>query len=152
MNEPAAKPLPPNPYNPFAWVAGEPEIGEGCWIGAFTLIDGIGGLKIGKECDISCGAQILSHSTVKRCLTERAVPDVQKRATEIGDHVFIGTNAVVLMGAKIGHHSIVAAGAVVPEGMEVPPYSLVAGVPARVVRSTREEVGRWIAEAKAEAP
>ena len=34
--------LPPNPYNPLAWITAEPEIGEGTWIGAFTLIDGMG--------------------------------------------------------------------------------------------------------------
>jgi carbonic anhydrase/acetyltransferase-like protein (isoleucine patch superfamily) len=143
MAKPAAKPLPPNSYNPFAWIAGEPEIGEGCWIGAFTLIDGTGGLKIGRGCDISCGAQILSHSTARRCVTGRAHSVVDKRATEIGDHVFIGSNAVVLMGAKVGHHCIIGAGAVIREGAEIPPYSLVVGVPARVVRSIRGEVETW---------
>ena len=42
----AAQPIPANPYNPFCWIAGNPSIGEGTWIGAFTLIDGLGGLKI----------------------------------------------------------------------------------------------------------
>jgi acetyltransferase-like isoleucine patch superfamily enzyme len=142
-----APPLPPNQYNSQAWISGNPVIGEGCWIGAFTLIDGRGGLKIGKGCDISCGAQILSHSSVRRCLTQRDYPAVDEQPTEIGDCCFIGTHAVVLMGAKIGHHSIIAAGAVVLEGMEVPPYSLVAGVPARIVRSVRDDVERWMAEA-----
>jgi acetyltransferase-like isoleucine patch superfamily enzyme len=143
--------LPPNPYHPLAWITGAPEIGDGCWIGAFTLIDGLGGLKIGRGCDVSCGAQILSHSTVRRCLSERAHNAVDKQPTEIGDHVFIGTNAVVLMGAKVGHHSIIAAGAVVLEGTEIPPYSLVAGVPARIVRSVRDEVEQWKRQAKAGA-
>jgi acetyltransferase-like isoleucine patch superfamily enzyme len=149
MSAPAAAPLPPNPYNPFAWITGNPVIGEGTWIGAFTLIDGQGGLTIGRGCDISCGAQILTHSTVRRCLTERALNVVDRRPTVIGDHCFIGTHAVILMGANIGHHSVIAAGAVVLEGMDVPPYSLVAGVPGRVVRSVRDDVERWKAEAKA---
>ena len=150
MNPTAAQPLPPNPYNAHAWITGNPEIGEGCWIGAFTLIDGLGGLKIGRGCNISCGAQIVSHSTVRRCLTERALDVVDKRRTEIGDHCFIGTNAVVLMGARIGHHSVIAAGAVVLEDADIPPYSLVAGVPGRVVRSLEADVERWLAEARAE--
>jgi acetyltransferase-like isoleucine patch superfamily enzyme len=151
MGVPVAKPLPPNPYNPFCWIAGEPEIGAGCWIGAFTLIDGLGGLKIGHGCDISSGVQILSHSTARRCVTERIHPVIDKRPTEIGDHVFLGSNAVVLMGAKVGHHSIIGAGAVVREGMEIPPYSLVVGVPARIVRSIRDEVEQWKEKAKAGA-
>jgi len=143
MEAAAAKPLPANPYNPFAWIAGNPEIGEGTWIGAFTLIDGLGGLKIGKGCNISSGAQIISHSTARRCVTERRFPDIDYQRTEVGDFVFVGANAVILMGTKIGDHSIVAAGAVVRENTVVPPYSLVAGVPARVVRDLRAEVETW---------
>ncbi len=143
MDQPAAKPLPANPYNPFCWVAGTPEIGEGTWIGAFTLIDGLGGLKIGKGCNISSGAQILSHSTARRCVTERQHPDADKKPTELGDFVFVGANAVVQMGVKIGHHSIVGAGAVLLEDTVVPPYSLVVGVPARVVRDLRDEIKTW---------
>jgi acetyltransferase-like isoleucine patch superfamily enzyme len=143
MAQPAAKPLPPNPYNPFAWIAGTPTIGEGTWIGAFTLIDGLGGLKIGRGCNISSGAQILSHSTVRRCLTERRHDKIDCKPTEIGDFTFVGANAVVQMGAKVGDHCVIAAGAVVLEDAAIPPYSLVAGVPARVVRDLRAEVDAW---------
>lgn len=135
--------LPPNPYHEMAWIAGQPEIGPDCWIGAFTLVDGLGGLKVGRGCNISCGAQVLSHSTARRCVTERVLDQVDRRPTELGDFVFVGANAVVLMGCKVGHHSIIGAGAVLPEGMEVPPYSLVLGVPARVVRSIESDVQEW---------
>ncbi len=122
--------FPENPYNAFCWIVGAPTIGEGCWIGAFTVIDGSGGLTIGVGCDISSGAQIISHSSARRTVTARAHPHVDHAPVVIGDHVFIGTNAVVLMGATIGAHSVVAAGAVVTEGASFPPYSLIAGVPA----------------------
>lgn len=138
--------LPPNPYHELAWIAGTPEIGRGVWIGAFTLVDGLGGLKIGDGCNISSGAQVLSHSTARRCVSERVLDVVDKKPTELGDHVFIGANAVVLMGAKIGHHSIIGAGAVVTEDAVIPPYSLVVGVPGRVVRSIKQEVTSWCAE------
>jgi acetyltransferase-like isoleucine patch superfamily enzyme len=143
MEPPVAKPLPPNPYNPFCWVAGNPEIGEGTWIGAFTLIDGLGGLKIGKGCNVSSGAQLLSHSTVRRCVTEKKHPDADYKPTEIGDYVFVGANAVIQMGARIGHHSVIGAGAVVLEDTVIPPYSLAVGVPARVVRTLRDEIENW---------
>jgi acetyltransferase-like isoleucine patch superfamily enzyme len=139
----AAPPLPANPYNPFCWIAGTPSIGEGTWIGAFTLIDGLGGLKIGKGCNISSGAQVLSHSTVRRCVTERRHGEIDRSPTEVGDYVFIGANAVVQMGARIGDHCIIAAGAVVLEDAVIPPYSLAAGVPAKVVRDIRGEVESW---------
>ena len=120
--------LPGNSYNPHAWFVGEPHIGEGCWIGAFTVIDGSGGLRIGRGCDISAGAQIYSHSTVRRVVSERGEP-IERAATTIGDFVHVGAGAVVLMGATIGDHCVIAAGAVVPQYMQVPAWSVVVGVP-----------------------
>lgn len=125
-------PLPPNPYHPMAWVIGEPSIGDDVWIGAFTVIDGSGGLSIGHGCDISAGAQIYTHSTAARCVSDRRLP-LERRPTRLGRNVHVGANAVVLMGADIGDHSVVGAGAVVKEGTVAPPHSLLVGVPARVV-------------------
>ncbi len=128
-----------NPYNEHAWILGNPEIGERVWIGAFCLIDAANApLKIGKGTDISSGAQILTHSTVKRAISERRYGEVDSAAVEIGDFCFIGTNAVVLMGTKIGHHSVVAAGSVIPQFMKVPPYSIVAGVPGKIIGSSKK--------------
>lgn len=135
--------LPENKFNRHCWITGSPEIGEGTWIGAFTLIDGQGGLTIGRGCNISSGAQILTHSTVKRCLTEGAYPHVDRKPTTLDDFVFVGSNAVILMGCHIGHHSVIAAGAVVLENTQIPPWSLVAGVPARVMRNIQGEVDDW---------
>jgi len=123
--------LPPNRFNPHAWIVGEPEVGEGTWIGAFTVVDGSGGLRIGRGCDISCGAQIYTHSTVRRCVSGRVFPKVEQAEVEIGDRVFVGANAVILMGVTIGDGAVVAAGAVVTES--VPAGTIVAGVPARVI-------------------
>lgn len=122
--------LPANPYNEHAWIVGEPEIGEGTWIGAFTVIDGSGGLRIGAGCDVSCGAQIYTHSTVRRCVTGRRHPDVDRAPVTIGERVFIGANAVVQMGVTIGDGAVVGAGAVVTR--DVPARAIVTGVPARV--------------------
>lgn len=124
--------IPGNRYNPHAWVIGDPDIGEDVWIGAFTVIDGSGGLTIGFGCDVSAGVQIYTHSTVARCVTDRASP-IERAATTVGRNVHIGANAVILMGTSIGDYSIVAAGAIVREYTEAPPYSLLVGVPARVI-------------------
>ncbi|TFV64167.1 acyltransferase [Geodermatophilus sp. DF01-2] len=131
--------LPPNPYNPHAWVVGEPTIGEGTWIGAFTTIDGSGGLTIGRGCDISTGAQIYTHSSVRRCVSGRAFPTVERAPVHIGNCVFIGAGAVVNMGVRIGDHSVVGAGAVVSK--DVPPHTVVGGVPARPIATVHIEAG-----------
>lgn len=132
--------FPPNPYNPHAWIIGKPKIGKGTWIGAFCLIDGQGGLEIGKGCDIACGVHILTHSTVRRCISERRYNQVDRTSTKIGDYVFIGESAKILMGAEIGHHSVIGVGTVVSENTRIPPYSLVLGYPARIIRNLKEEV------------
>lgn len=131
--------IPPNPYNAHAWITGKPKIGKGTWIGAFCLIDGQGGLEIGKSCDIACGAHILTHSTVTRCLSEHRYSRVDRTPTKIGDHVFVGENATILMGVEIGHHSVIGAGTVVKEKMRIPPYSLVVGIPGRIVKNIRKK-------------
>src|SRR3954451_7907313 len=129
MTSPDDAVLPANPYNPHAWISGEPQIGAGTWIGAFTVIDGSGGLTIGAGCDISSGAQIYTHSSVRRCVSGRDFPTVERAPVRIGNHVFVGAGAIVNMGVTIGDHSVVAAGAVVTG--DVPAFTVVAGVPAR---------------------
>ena len=135
-------------YNPHCWIIGNPQIGEGVWIGAFTLIDAQGGLKIGKWTDISSGAHIVTHSTVWRCVSERRFPANERSPVEIGDYCFVGENATILRGAKIGHHSVIGAGAVVTEFTEIPPYSLATGVPAKVVRNIKEEIEKIAREGR----
>jgi acetyltransferase-like isoleucine patch superfamily enzyme len=50
----------------------------------------------------------------------------------IGDHVWIGINAILLKGANIGSGSIIAAGSLVTKS--IPPNALAAGIPAKVIR------------------
>ncbi|KQZ08733.1 acetyltransferase [Agromyces sp. Root1464] len=123
--------IPPNPYHEQCWVIGDPSIGEGTWIGAFTLIDGSGGLTIGSGCDISSGVHIYTHSTARRCVSGRDFAEIEREPVHIGDRVFIGANAVVNMGVSIGDEAVVGAGAVVTK--DVPARTVVAGVPAHIV-------------------
>jgi acetyltransferase-like isoleucine patch superfamily enzyme/coenzyme F420-reducing hydrogenase beta subunit len=57
-------------------------------------------------------------------------------AISIGDHVWIGTRAVILKGVSIGDGAVIAAGAVVTKA--IPARCLVAGVPAKVIREQVE--------------
>lgn len=124
--------LPTNPYNPHAWIIGEPDIGPEVWIGAFTVIDGSGGLSIGAGTHIASGAQIYTHSTVQRALSNGQSP-TRRQETVIGEACHVGAGAIVLMGCRIGAHSAIGAGAVVLEGTRAGEHSLIVGNPARVI-------------------
>lgn len=116
-------------YN-SASIVGDVEIGEHSWIGPFTSLDGTGGLKIGRNCSISVGCQLVSHDSVKWALSGG------KQAYEyapivIGDCCFLGSHVVIGKGVTIGDHCLIAAGAVVTRN--VVSSSIVAGVPARLI-------------------
>lgn len=60
--------------------------------------------------------------------------------TIIGDDVWIGARAIIMVGIKIGNGAIVAAGSVVTKDIE--PYAIYGGVPAKKIkdRFTCEEI------------
>lgn len=56
---------------------------------------------------------------------------------EIGDHVFIGCNSIILKGTRLGEGCIVGAGSVV-HGI-FPPHCVLAGNPARIIQEKPAE-------------
>lgn len=54
----------------------------------------------------------------------------------IGNHVWIGTRAIIMKGVTIGDGAVIAAGAIVTK--DVPANAIVAGVPAKVIRENIE--------------
>ena len=57
---------------------------------------------------------------------------VKKGNIEIGDDVWLGTDALIMGGVKIGNGAIVAAGSIVTKN--VPAYAIVGGCPAKVIK------------------
>ena len=111
-------------------VRGNVKVGEGTWIGPFTVLDGDGGLEIGKYCNISAGAQIYTHDSVKRTLTGGKVEQVFK-ATRIGDCCYIGPLSIVSRGVTVGDHSVIGANSFVNK--DIPAFSIAVGSPARII-------------------
>jgi acetyltransferase-like isoleucine patch superfamily enzyme len=138
-----------NPHNPLAWIRGiekgNVKIGVNVWIGPFSVIDGeYDKVELGDNVNVSSGAQIVTHDTVKRCLTGGEFKLIEHAPTIIGNNVYIGTNAVILKGCTIGDNCVIAAGAVVKENSVIPAYSLVVGVPAIIKKNIEKEFKTWI--------
>ena len=94
-------------------------------------------LEIGDYCKITHGVIILTHD-YSRSVMRRVYGEVVDgaRPTIIGDNVFIGINAVILMGANIGNNVIVGAGSVVKG--TIPDNVVVAGNPAHIICTLEE--------------
>jgi acetyltransferase-like isoleucine patch superfamily enzyme len=118
-------------------------IGENCWIGHHSIIDGSNGVKIGEGVQIAGLSGIYSHSShiaIRLCGTSYIQFSEENRSgyirasVEIGDFSFIGVSAIILPGVKIGKGCVIGAGSVVTH--DVPDYSVAVGNPAKVIGST----------------
>ncbi len=105
-------------------------------IGHGTSINGLGtkilckqAVSIGAFCSISWDVQVLDNDF--HTMTVGGAEQPSTAPVVIGDHVWIGTRALVLKGVTIGDGAVIAAGAVVTR--DVPPGAVVAGIPAKVV-------------------
>jgi acetyltransferase-like isoleucine patch superfamily enzyme len=122
--------MPENRFHPFVWITGDPEIGDGVYIGGFSEVNARGArVSIGAHCDIASFVSINCADSHKHCIG--LTNEIERHDIVIEDHVFIGSHSFVNGGAHIGHHSVVAAGTIVGPGV-IPPYSLIAGNPMRV--------------------
>lgn len=130
------------------------DIGEHSYINHSTKI---GSAKIGKFCSIANDAVIgignhpMDYLTTspfiysrnkiktignilvdeKRLVTNSESYRVKSK-TIIGNDVWIGERAIILLGVNIGNGAVIGAGAIVTK--DVPPYAIVAGVPAKIIR------------------
>lgn len=92
-------------------------LGPGTKMGHFSYI---GNAKIGAEVNIGAGTITCNYD------------GENKNPTEVGDHVFLGSDTMLVAPVKIGDRAVTGAGAVVTR--DVPADTLVTGVPAREKR------------------
>ena len=102
------------------------KLGSG-YINSRCVIDCFNEISIGHDVAISKGV-VVRDSDNHTIIDGRPI----SAPIRIGDHVWIGLNAVILKGVTVGNGAIVAAGAVVAH--DVPARTIVGGVPARILR------------------
>ncbi len=142
----------PNHYSSEAYVAflrrGGAKIGDGTFFYSPRMnpvdTSALPFVEIGKNCRITRGVIILAHDYSYAVLRPLYHDMLYKTGvTKIGDNVFIGMNAIVMMNVTIGDNVIVAAGSVVTK--DVPSNVVVGGNPARVI-CTMEEYHKRLSE------
>jgi acetyltransferase-like isoleucine patch superfamily enzyme len=121
------------------------DISDNVWIGHYALVDGIGGVTIGKGVHISSHTVIYSHSSQDaiRLLGDQYMMEETKnrlgykiKQVTIGEYSFIGTSSILLPGTTIGKGCIIGAGSVVRGN--IPDYTIATGNPIQIIGDTRE--------------
>ncbi len=128
---------------PNATIAGDVIMGDDCsvWFNAVVRGD-VNSIRMGTKVNVQDGAII--HCTYLKAATEignnvSIGHNAIVHGCVICDNVLVGMGAIVMDNAKIGSNSIIAAGAVVLENTIVEPGSIYAGVPAKKVKDIPEE-------------
>jgi len=127
-----------------AVVVGEVIMGDNCtvWFNAVVRGD-VHSITIGNDTNIQDGAVI--HCTYQKAKTVignkvSIAHNAIVHGCTVEDNVLIGMGAIVMDDAVIGTGSVIAAGAIILPGTKVEPGSIYAGVPAKKVKDTGEEM------------
>ena len=91
-------------------------------------------VSIGDHVTVTSGVKFITHDG-STCLVKDAHGKRYQRFApiQIGSHVFIGVNTIIMPGVKIGSNVVIGAGSVVTKN--IPDHSVAIGVPAKVVSS-----------------
>ena len=109
-------------------------IGANSVVGIDAILDGRGGIVIGRNVNLSSEVAIWTaeHDVNHPMFRMRVEPVV------IEDFAWLSFRVTVLPGVTVGRGGVVAAGSVVTK--DVPPHSIVAGVPAKVIGTRADDL------------
>lgn len=109
-------------------ISAKTQIGEGLYLGHWGAVVVNPKAKIGKNCNLAHGVTIGQTNRGEK----KGVP-------QIGDQVWIGTNAVIVGGIKIGNNVLIAPNSYVTEN--VPDNTIVMGNPAQLIPNENATLG-----------
>ena len=130
-----------------AVLVGDVTVAEGAsvWHGAVLRGD-IDAVVVGRDSNVQDNAIVHVDRGMPAQIGERVTVGhgAIVHGCTIRDDCLVGMGAVVNSGASIGRGSFVASGAVVKESAEFPERSVIVGVPAKLLRSVDDVLGRRI--------
>lgn len=119
------------------------DIGSHVHIAAYASIMGGATCVIGDFVGLCAGVRVVTGTDdfMGAGLTNPTIPSnlrsVHRGRVEIGRHVLVGVNSVVLPDVTIGEGAVVGAGSVVTR--DLPPWTICVGSPARPVKDRRSD-------------
>lgn len=91
-------------------------------------------VSIGDDVTVTSGVKFITHDGSTCLVKDEHGKRYQRFAPiQVGSHVFIGVNTIVMPGVTIGSNVVIGAGSVVTK--DIPDNSVAIGVPAKVVSS-----------------
>jgi acetyltransferase-like isoleucine patch superfamily enzyme len=121
------------PIELVTYASGRIEVGNHTFINYGSSIAARASVRIGHYCHLGHYTFVMDndqHGVIRRMELPQSDPVI------IGDHVWIGSKAIILPGVRIGSHAVVGAGSIVTK--DIPPRCVAAGNPARVLRHLTE--------------
>lgn len=108
-------------------------IGDGTYINEHSRVQCRDEIRIGKDCAIAWGVNILDTDEHIICYPGQNESKSPYAPVNIGDHVWIGCNSIILKGSTIKDNCVVGAGSIVTHSFG--PNNLIIGNPARSIKS-----------------
>ena len=110
-------------------------IGDNCTLNHGCYINASNGISLGNDVTLSAGACIVSTGIDYAKWAQGEKQHIPDGKIVIGNHVWIGVNATILLGVTIkGDYVVIAANAVVTHSIEES-HCIYAGVPARKIKN-----------------
>jgi carbonic anhydrase/acetyltransferase-like protein (isoleucine patch superfamily) len=131
---------------PTATIIGSVRIGHNCYIGPNAILRGDWGhIEIGDGVNVQDTCVIHSIPEGKTILGDdcHIGHGAVVHQSELGNHVLIGINAIVMDHSKIGNECIIGGGAVVPRNSQYEARSLALGVPAKIIGKVTDEQNKY---------
>jgi galactoside O-acetyltransferase len=141
-------------YSIVSASTGSLKIGHNVHIGAYSYLVCKRGITIGSYSTLSQGVRIytVSDDYSGMTMTNPTISSRYKNLLEgeviLSDHVIIGSGSIILPNVTLGVGAAVGALSMVKSSL--PEWGIYAGVPARLIRSRRQDLLELVTELKGE--